>query len=162
MFSHARSERKYWHKARSKQDGESRFMARTSVKNSTRDAWLLRHRVFRNKTGEYATRFTRGRRTTGTPMTWLDHCYSSPVPIPLSVSILAIIGLLSWREKGRQVILALTLFSFARYLLWSGLYTLNTDDWPSLLMSWTVIRHGLTPWFRSRGGPAYLDRLFYP
>jgi cellulose synthase (UDP-forming) len=71
-------------------------------------------------------------------MTWLDHFYSSSVAIPLSLSILAVIGLLSWRERGRQVILALTVFLFARYLLWRGLYTLNTSDWASLLLSWTV------------------------
>ena len=71
-------------------------------------------------------------------MTWLDYFYSSSVAIPLSLSILTVIGLLSWRERGRQVILALTVFLFARYLLWRGLYTLNTSDWASLLMSWTV------------------------
>ena len=71
-------------------------------------------------------------------MTWLDQFYSSSVAIPLSLSILAVIGVLSWRERGRQVILALTVFLFARYLLWRGIYTLNTSDWASLLMSWTV------------------------
>ncbi|HLZ32929.1 MAG TPA: glycosyltransferase [Nitrospira sp.] len=71
-------------------------------------------------------------------MTWLNHFYSSSVAIPLSLLILAAISLLSWRKKGHQVILALTLFLYARYLLWRGLYTLNTEDWTSLLVSWAV------------------------
>ena len=57
---------------------------------------------------------------------------------PLSLLILAVITVLSWRKRGNQVILALTLFLYARYLLWRGLYTLNTEDWASLLLSWTV------------------------
>src|SRR5215510_6605692 len=71
-------------------------------------------------------------------MTWLNHFYSSSVAVPLSLFVLAGIGLLSWRKKGHQVILALTLFLYARYLLWRGLYTLNTGDWTSLLVSWMV------------------------
>ena len=71
-------------------------------------------------------------------MTWLDHFYSSSVAIPLSVLVLAIIGLLSWRKKWHQVILVLTIFLYVRYLLWRGLYTLNTGDWTSFLVSWTV------------------------
>lgn len=48
-------------------------------------------------------------------------------------------SVLSWRKQGRQIIMALTLFLYARYLVWRGLYTLNTDDWPGLLISWTVL-----------------------
>jgi len=71
-------------------------------------------------------------------MTWLNQFYASPVATPLSLLILAVITVLSWKKRGHQVILALTLFLYARYLLWRGLYTLNTDDWASLLVSWTV------------------------
>ena len=71
-------------------------------------------------------------------MTWLNDFYHSSVAIPLSLVVLAAISLLSWKKKGHQVILALTLFLYARYLLWRGLYTLNTDDWTSLLVSWAV------------------------
>ncbi|HSB46198.1 MAG TPA: glycosyltransferase [Nitrospira sp.] len=71
-------------------------------------------------------------------MTWLNQFYSSSVAIPLSLVALAVISLLSWRKRGHQVILALTLFLYARYLLWRGLYTLNNGDWPSFLVSWTV------------------------
>ena len=71
-------------------------------------------------------------------MTWFNHFYSSSVAVPLSLVVLAAISLLSWKKRGHQIILALTLFLYARYLLWRGLYTLNTDDWASLLVSWTV------------------------
>ena len=71
-------------------------------------------------------------------MTWLNEFYSSSVAIPLSLVVLAAISLLSWKKRGHQIILALTLFLYARYLLWRGLYTLNMEDWASLLVSWTV------------------------
>ena len=71
-------------------------------------------------------------------MTWLNHFYSTSVAVPLSLLSLAAIALLSWKKRGHQIILALTLFLYARYLLWRGLYTLNTGDWASLLVSWTV------------------------
>ena len=71
-------------------------------------------------------------------MAWFDHFYSSSVAIPISLIVLAAISLLSWRKRGHQVILALTLFLYARYLLWRGVYTLNTGDWASFLVSWTV------------------------
>jgi cellulose synthase (UDP-forming) len=72
------------------------------------------------------------------PMNWMNDFYESSVAIPLSVIVLAVISLLSWRKRGRQLILVLTLFLYTRYLVWRGLYTLNTGDWPSLLVSWTV------------------------
>lgn len=71
-------------------------------------------------------------------MNWLTSFYDPSLAIPLSLIVLAAISLLSWKKQGRQVILALTLFLYARYLLWRGLYTLNTDDWVSLLVSWAV------------------------
>ena len=72
------------------------------------------------------------------PTTWLNDFYSSSVAISLSLVALAAISLLSWKKRGHQIILGLTLFLYARYLLWRGLYTLNTDDWVSLVVSWTV------------------------
>ncbi len=71
-------------------------------------------------------------------MAWLDHFYSSPVAIPLSLVVLAAISLLSWRKKGHQVILALTLFLYARYLLWRGIYNTDHGDRSSFLDSWTA------------------------
>jgi len=72
-------------------------------------------------------------------MNWLDEVYSSSLAIPMSLVALAAISLLSWRKKGRQVILALTLFLYVRYLVWRGFYTLNTDDWAGLLISSMVL-----------------------
>ena len=71
-------------------------------------------------------------------MMLFTHFYSTSVAVPLSLVVLAAISLLSWKKRGHQVILALTLFLYARYLLWRGLYTLNTSDWATLLVSWTV------------------------
>lgn len=71
-------------------------------------------------------------------MNWLNHFYSSSVAVPLSLGLLAAVCLLSWKKTGRQVILALTLFLYARYLLWRGVYTLNTGDWVSWALSWSV------------------------
>jgi hypothetical protein len=71
-------------------------------------------------------------------MNWINDFYGSSIAIPLSVIALAVISLLSWRKRGHQIILVLTLFLYTRYLVWRGLYTLNTGDWPSLLVSWTV------------------------
>src|SRR4029077_13403052 len=68
-------------------------------------------------------------------MAWLNHFYDSSMAIPLSLVVLAAISLLSWKKRGHQVILALTLFLYARYLVWRGLYTLNTGAWPSLFVS---------------------------
>ena len=53
-------------------------------------------------------------------MNWLDQIYDTSVAIPVSLAVLAAISLLSWRKKGRQIILALTLFLYVRYLLWRG------------------------------------------
>ncbi|MDH4087132.1 MAG: glycosyltransferase [Nitrospira sp.] len=71
-------------------------------------------------------------------MNWIHDFYDSSVAIPLSLIVLAAISLLSWRKQGRQIILILTLLLYTRYLVWRGLYTLNTADWSSLLVSWTV------------------------
>ncbi|MDR4469975.1 MAG: glycosyltransferase [Nitrospira sp.] len=71
-------------------------------------------------------------------MSWINEFWGSSVAIPLSVIVLTVISLLSWRNQGRQIILVLTLVLYTRYLVWRGLYTLNADDWSSLLVSWTV------------------------
>ena len=72
-------------------------------------------------------------------MNWLDQVYDTSVAIPVSLAVLAAISLLSWRKKGRQIILALTLFLYVRYLLWRGVYTLNIDDWAGLGISSLVL-----------------------
>lgn len=71
-------------------------------------------------------------------MNWVNQFYDSSVSIPLSICLFAVISLLSWRKKGRQIILVLTLILYTRYLFWRGVYTLNTEDWTSTLVSWTV------------------------
>lgn len=71
-------------------------------------------------------------------MSWIHQFYDLSISIPLSLAVLAVISLLSWKKTGRQVILALTLFLYTRYLFWRGVYTLNTEDWTSFFVSWTV------------------------
>ncbi|HEU4503992.1 MAG TPA: hypothetical protein VFR79_04130, partial [Nitrospira sp.] len=72
-------------------------------------------------------------------MNWLDQAYDTSVAIPVSLAVLAAISLLSWRKRGRQIILALTLFLYVRYLVWRGVYTLNIDDWAGLGISSLVL-----------------------
>jgi cellulose synthase (UDP-forming) len=69
---------------------------------------------------------------------WLDLFYSDSISLALSFGMVAIIGWLSWIGKGRKVILSLTLVLYARYMLWRGLYTLNTEDSASTIVSWVV------------------------
>ena len=71
-------------------------------------------------------------------MSWMNHFYDASIAIPLSLIVLATVSLLSWRKQGRQIILVLTLLLYARYLAWRGLYTLNGDDWMSLVVSGMV------------------------
>ena len=75
----------------------------------------------------------------GMTMHWLEQVYGSSLAVPISLAILATISLLSWRKKGRQIILALTLLLYVRYLVWRGLYTLNTEDWTGLMISSLVL-----------------------
>jgi len=72
-------------------------------------------------------------------MSWIDQFYDNSVAGPISLLALGVISVLSWRRKGRQAMLALTLFLYARYLMWRGLYTLNTDDWTAILICWTLL-----------------------
>jgi len=68
-------------------------------------------------------------------MTWFNHFYSSSVAIPLSLIVLAAISLLSWKKRGHQIILALTLFLYARYLLWRGISDGIASDPAKVLQS---------------------------
>ncbi len=72
-------------------------------------------------------------------MEWLNQFYDNSIAVPLTLLILALISLLSWRRRGRQALLALTLFLYARYLLWRGVYTLNTEDWTGTVISGTLL-----------------------
>jgi cellulose synthase (UDP-forming) len=48
------------------------------------------------------------------------------------------IGVLSWQRKAQQVIMCGTLLLYAQYMIWRGLYTLNTSTWHEAAISWTV------------------------
>ena len=72
-------------------------------------------------------------------MDWLGQVYGSSLAVPISLAVLATISLLSWKKKGRQIILALTLLLYVRYVVWRGLYTLNTEDWTGLMISSLVL-----------------------
>ena len=69
----------------------------------------------------------------------LDAFYSPAVSIPLTIVVLCAIGVLSWAGKGHQILLGLCLFLFTRYMVWRGLYTLNTVDLASAALSWAVL-----------------------
>lgn len=71
-------------------------------------------------------------------MNWMNSFYDPSVAIPLSLIVLAAISVLSWRKQGRQIILVSTLFLYTRYLVWRGLYTFNSGDWLSLLVSGVI------------------------
>jgi len=71
-------------------------------------------------------------------MTWLNQFYSDTVAIPVSLILLGIVAILSWRKQGHRIILALTILLYVRYMLWRGVYTLNAGDWTSLLVSGAV------------------------
>jgi len=72
-------------------------------------------------------------------MSWIDQFYSTPIAVPISILALLFIGILGLKGKGRQAMLGLTLFLYVRYLLWRGLYTLNTDDLAGTLISVTLL-----------------------
>lgn len=61
-------------------------------------------------------------------MTWFSDFYSSSVAMPLSLGILAVINILSWKKNGHQVILALPLFLFARLGVFITGLTLSWAD----------------------------------
>ena len=72
-------------------------------------------------------------------MHWLDVFYSSAVSIPLTIIILSAIAVLSWAGKGHRILLGLCFFLFVRYLVWRGIYTLNTEDFASSVFSGAVL-----------------------
>ncbi len=71
-------------------------------------------------------------------MAQIDYVFSTPVAAGVSGLVLFAVGLLLKRNTGRRWILALSVFLYARYLLWRLLYTLPTDDVASLLVGGVV------------------------
>ena len=71
-------------------------------------------------------------------MYWLAVFYSPVVSVALTLSILVVIVILERAGQGHQILLGLCLFLYVRYMVWRGLYTLNTEDLASTVFSWGV------------------------
>lgn len=56
----------------------------------------------------------------------------------VTAAILWTIGICYWQQQARRLILTLTLLLYARYMVWRLMYTINTDDWGTLVLGWTV------------------------
>jgi cellulose synthase (UDP-forming) len=67
------------------------------------------------------------------------------VPVAAGLSGLA---LLLRRNRSRRVVLTLSLLLYGRYILWRLLYTLPTDDLPSLLVGGAVVLAELYGFFQ--------------
>jgi cellulose synthase (UDP-forming) len=67
-----------------------------------------------------------------------DALITGPLAVVMSLAALGIIGWASWKGKGRELIIGLTFLLYARYMVWRGMYTLNTTDWIEALISWSV------------------------
>lgn len=67
-------------------------------------------------------------------MTYVHTFFSTPIALGVSGLLLFTIGLLLKRDRGRRWILALSLFLYARYMLWRILYTIPTDDVASMII----------------------------
>lgn len=61
-------------------------------------------------------------------MTVLNIFFSTPIAFGISGLALFVIGLLIKQNRGRRLMLTLSLFLYARYMLWRLLYTIPTDD----------------------------------
>jgi hypothetical protein len=77
-------------------------------------------------------------------MTLIDDFFSTPIAAGISGLALVSIGLLLNNDRGRRWVLALSLFLYARYILWRGLYTLPTDDLASLVVEGSSISRNST------------------
>lgn len=69
-------------------------------------------------------------------MTFLDTFFGTPVAFGISGLALFVIGLLIKQNHGRRWVLTLSLFLYARYMLWRLLYTIPTDDAASMTVGW--------------------------
>jgi cellulose synthase (UDP-forming) len=69
-------------------------------------------------------------------MAFLDTFFSSPVAFGISGLVLFVIGLLIKQNRGRRWVLTLSLFLYARYIVWRLLYTIPTDDVASMVVGW--------------------------
>lgn len=71
-------------------------------------------------------------------MSLIDDFFSMPVAAGISGLSLFAIGLLLKKGRGRRWVLGLSLFLYARYMLWRLFYTLPTADLSSMAVGWTV------------------------
>ncbi len=71
-------------------------------------------------------------------MDWIDQFYSLPVTVPLSIGILAVIGLLVLRNAGHRIILGLSLFLYLRYIIWRVVYTIPDQSLAAIIVGWIV------------------------
>ena len=71
-------------------------------------------------------------------MTVLNICFSTPIAFGFSGLALFVIGLLIKQNRGRKLMLTLSLFLYARYMLWRLLYTIPTDDMATIALGSVV------------------------
>ena len=69
-------------------------------------------------------------------MAFFDTFFSAPVAFGISGLVLFAIGLLIKQNRGRRWVLTLSLFLYARYMVWRLLYTIPTDDVASMVVGW--------------------------
>ena len=72
-------------------------------------------------------------------MQWIHAFYEPFTSSIVSIGLLALVGLLSWRGRARKLALAACIFLFARYMLWRALFTLNLEDGLSTAISVTLL-----------------------
>jgi len=71
-------------------------------------------------------------------MTVLNTFFSTPIAFGISGLVLFVIGLLIKQNRGRKLVLTLSLFLYARYMLWRLLYTIPTDDLATMALGSVV------------------------
>ncbi|HSN03964.1 MAG TPA: glycosyltransferase [Nitrospira sp.] len=81
-------------------------------------------------------------------MTPMNSFFSTPVAFGISGLVLFAIGLLVKHPRGQRWVLGLSLFLYARYLVWRLLYTLPTDDLASMIVGCIVVLAELYGFFQ--------------
>jgi len=71
-------------------------------------------------------------------MTLIDELFSTPIVAGVSAVALLLIGLLIRSDRNRRWVLLLSLFLYARYMVWRALYTIPTDDLSAMAVGWMV------------------------
>jgi cellulose synthase (UDP-forming) len=71
-------------------------------------------------------------------MTLINELFSTPIAAGVSAVALLLIALLMRSDRNRRWVLLLSLFLYARYMVWRALYTLPTDDLSSMAVGWMV------------------------